>query len=155
MCTKAEVSYDAYVEALKTTNRGYSVVFQRDIDEIYINPYNVEWMRAWDANLDLQPVLDFFAVITYVTDYYAKADEGKMEIIKAMLKESQSDSLQEKMRLVANTFLTHRQMGESEAVYKIMPHLTATREKSWMWQSNMQRMLSKQENLVILTQRHP
>ena len=100
LCTKAGVKYDDYVKALQTTNKGYTVVLQRDIDETFINPYNEEWMRAWNANLDLQPVLDFFAIITYVTDYYSKGDEGRMEVIKAMLKETQCETLQEKMRLV-------------------------------------------------------
>ena len=81
------------------------------MDELFINPYNKEWMKAWNANMDIQVVLDFFAVITYVTDYYAKDDTGKADVIKQMLKESQCQSLKEKMRIVANTFLTHRQIG--------------------------------------------
>ena len=34
--------------------------------------------------------------------------------------------LKEKMRLVRNVFLTHREMGQSEALYRIIPsmHLT-------------------------------
>ena len=97
LCRKAQVSYEEYLEALGTSTNGYSVVLKRDLDEIYINPYNREWMKAWNANMDLQVVLDFFAVITYVTDYYAKDDTGKWEVIKQMLKESKGDSLQEKM----------------------------------------------------------
>ena len=38
--------------------------------------------------MDIQVVLDFFAVITYVTDYYSKDDTGTMEIIKAALEQS-------------------------------------------------------------------
>ena len=72
----------------------------------------------------LQVVLDFFAVITYVTDYYAKDDTGKLEIIKQMIKESQCQSLKEKMRIVANAYLTHRPIGEAEAIFRLIPHLT-------------------------------
>ena len=126
LCQKANVQYNEYIEALETSTSGYSVVLARDLDELFINPYNREWMKAWNANMDLQVVLDFFAVITYVTDYYAKDDTGKMEVIKQMLKESRCETLQEKMRLVANTFLTHRQIGEAEAVYRLIPHLTLT-----------------------------
>ena len=43
-----------------------------------------------------------------------------------MLKESKCETLKEKMRIVANTFLTHRQIGEAEAVYRLIPHLTLT-----------------------------
>jgi hypothetical protein len=71
------ISYEDYIMAIKKTKKhGSAVLLQRDIDEIYINNYNPEWILAWNANLDIQPVLDFFGVITYVTDYWAKADEG-------------------------------------------------------------------------------
>ena len=103
---------------------GYTVVLARDIDELHINPYNVEWLRAWDGNMDIQPVLDFFAVITYVTDYYSKDDTGMMEIMKKIMDQSEKRDLQERMRQVANIFLTHRQMGEAEAVYRLIHSMT-------------------------------
>ena len=73
--------------------------------------------------MDLQVVLDYFAVITYVTDYYSKDDTGTMEIIKATLAETESKDLKERMKIIANTFLTHRQMGEAEAIYRLLPSM--------------------------------
>ena len=78
----AEVSATDYCEALSYSRAGYSVHLKRDIDEIFINSYNPEWIRAWDGNIDIQPVFDFFAVITYVTDYFTKDETGTMEVIK-------------------------------------------------------------------------
>ena len=74
--------------------------------------------------MDIQVVLDYFAVITYVTDYYSKDDTGTMEVIKAALEQSDAKDVKEKMRTVSNAFLTHRQMGEAEAVYKLLPSMT-------------------------------
>ena len=116
--------YDEYLRALGTSKTGYSVVQRRDLDEIYINSYNTEWLRAWNGNMDIQVVLDYFAVITYVTDYYAKDDTGTMEIIKAVLEDTTTKDLKEKMRTISNVFLTHRQMGEAEAVYRLLPSMT-------------------------------
>ena len=42
LCKMAEVSYDDYIKALSQSKSGYSVVLQRDLDETYINPYNIE-----------------------------------------------------------------------------------------------------------------
>ena len=42
----AGVEYDDYLEALGTSNSGYSIVQQRDLDEININSYNIEWIQA-------------------------------------------------------------------------------------------------------------
>ena len=117
--------YCDYILAIKKTRiHGSTVHLQRDIDEIYVNNYNPEWIMAWNANLDLQPVLDFFAVITYVTDYWAKSDEGITQHLKDAASVLKSEPNQQKRcQQLANTFLTHRQMSESEAYYKILPHL--------------------------------
>ena len=112
----AGVEYEEYLKALGTSNSGYSIVLQRDLDEININSYNIEWIRAWNGNMDIQIVLDYFAVITYVTDYFAKDDTGTMEVIKAALQQSDAKDVKEKMRVVSKAFFTHRQMGEAEAV---------------------------------------
>ena len=123
-CKLADVKYEDYLTALGETGLGYSVVLSRDVDEIYVNSYNPEWIRAWDANLDIQVVLDYFAVITYITNYYAKDDTGTMENIRKVMKECQSKDLKDRMKQVANVFLTYRQMGEAEAVYRLVPSMT-------------------------------
>ena len=35
-------------------------VKSRDIDEIFINNYNPEWIVNWNANIDIFPVFDYF-----------------------------------------------------------------------------------------------
>ena len=62
LCRLAGVDFDMYLEA-KT---GYSVMQKRDLDEMYINSYNIEWLRVWNGNMDIQVVLDYFAMITYM-----------------------------------------------------------------------------------------
>ena len=124
LCEVADVDHDEYVKALGVSRSGYSIIQKRDLDEIYINSYNKEWIRAWNGNMDIQIVLDYFAVITYVTDYYSKDESGTMELIKAVLDQSEAKDIKDKMRAVSNAFMTHRQMGEAEAVYKLLPGMT-------------------------------
>ena len=80
-------------------------------------------MRAWNGNLDIQPCFNYHATITYITDYYAKDDTGLMELINSVLEEDASETTKEKMKAVANTFMTHRQIGEAEAVYRLLPNM--------------------------------
>ena len=119
-------SYDDYIMAIKKQARhGSTVHLKRDVDETRVNNYNPEWALAWNANHDIQPTLDFFGVITYVTDYWAKPDEGITQFLKEAAAILKSEANQQKRcQEMANTFLTHRQMGEVEAYYKIFPHLT-------------------------------
>ena len=112
-----------YEESLGVSQTGYKVIHRRDINEIYVNNYSTEWIINWNANMDLQLCLDFYAVITYISDYYSKDDSGTMRHIREALRQAGNESLQAKLSLVIHTFLTHRQIGESEAFFKILPHL--------------------------------
>ena len=71
------IKYQDYVMAIKRSKRyGSTVLLQRDLDEVYVNNYNKEWITNWNANLDIQLVPDMFGVVTYVTDYWLKPDKG-------------------------------------------------------------------------------
>ena len=48
------------------------MVLKRDVDEVFVNKFNPEWLGVWGANLDFSPVFDFYGIITYVADYYMK-----------------------------------------------------------------------------------
>ena len=115
-----------YEEALSISPKRYSVVVKRDIDEINVNLYNPEWIKCWNGNMDIQPCLDYFGVITYITDYYMKDDSGTLKLIQDVLDKASDEPIKKKLCLVKNTFLTHRQIGESEAYYKLFPHLHLT-----------------------------
>ena len=41
--------------------------------------------------MDIQPCLDYFGVITYVTDYFMKDDSGTLKFINEVLENSQSE----------------------------------------------------------------
>ena len=57
---------DKYHSLLQHSLKGFTVVLKRDISEVFINNYNTEWISCWNANMDISPVFDFYAVLTYV-----------------------------------------------------------------------------------------
>ena len=114
---------ELYHESLEVSQIGYKILHKRDVAEICVNNYNPEWIINWNGNMDLQLCLDYYAVITYISDYYSKDDSGTLQYIKEALKQSGDESLKSKLSLVAHTFMTHRQIGECEAYFRIIPHL--------------------------------
>ena len=88
-----------------------------------INNYNQEWIKAWDGNMDLQVCLDTFAIVTYITDYYMKDESGMSSHLQAAAKECKGKERLEQLRYITRQFLTHREMGESEAYYRMLPEL--------------------------------
>ena len=122
------ITYHQYEMAvLQQPRKGSEVLLRRDIDEIFISNYNSEWIVAWDANLDISPVYDYFGIITYITDYFTKDSTGLTEVLKtAMNQLSKEDGMWEKCNALANHFMTHRQVGEMEAIYKLLAHMNMT-----------------------------
>ena len=120
----AETTERDYEDAIEcSVKQGHMILLERDIDEGYINAFNPEWLEAWEGNIDLQPCFDYFAVITYVTDYLTKDDSGVTAILREVTKNSENNGTKEQMQTLIHTFLTHRQMGQAEAYYKIIPSL--------------------------------
>ena len=67
------ITYEMYEQAvIEQPRKGSEVLLQRDIDEIMVNNYNAEWIVAWNANIDISPVYDYYGTITYITDYFTK-----------------------------------------------------------------------------------
>ena len=118
---KTEEDYKNYELALQMSPSGYTVILERDIDEMYVNSYNPEWARAWNGNHDIQICLDYFGIITYITEYFTKDDTGTMTLLIDALKNNDSKHLKDKMQLLMNTYISARQIGETEALYKIFP----------------------------------
>ena len=109
-----------YVDALRFSSSGYSLVMARDIDELWVNSYNPEITIVWDGNTDFQFCFDFYAIIAYISEYFTKDDTGVVKTLTATLKAAECDDLKSKMRLLSNTWIRNRQMGEAEAVYKLV-----------------------------------
>ena len=61
--------------------------------------------------------------LNYILLSYFQDNTGTIDFLKAALQESDNLGLKEKMRLVRNVFLTHREMGQSEALYRIIPSM--------------------------------
>lgn len=121
---QANVNEEKYLEAVThSSRRGITVVLQRDINECMVNNYNGEWLRAWSGNMDIQICIDFFSVITYIKEYYCKDDTGTTSFLIEAAKKSSNLSSEQQRRCLKSLFLTHRQIGISEAFMKIFPEM--------------------------------
>ena len=117
---KIQVSESDYMKALSTSQRGKILILKRAPKERYINNYNAEMILAWNANMDLQLALDPYAVITYIVSYVNKDETGMTKFLQEALQSSAEKDISEVLKILKMTYLTHRQVGESEAVYKVL-----------------------------------
>ena len=126
LCKLADITVDEYKEALKWSYKQYTVTLRRNIEERFINNYNKEWIKAWNGNMDLQICLDFYGVITYITDYATKGDIVLVEALKHAAKQCKTEPKQKQMKMISDTYLHSRSMGESEVCYRLLQELHLT-----------------------------
>ena len=80
-------------------------------------------LYAWDANMDIQLALDPFAVVTYIVSYMNKDETQTTKFMTEALKSAAKENAKEKLKKLKLAYFTHRQVGASEAVYRILPNL--------------------------------
>ena len=72
LLNKADVTETEYV--LETSCTGNIVILQCEPHEFCINNYNPSVMLPWQANTDIQFVLNAYACIMYVASYFMKTE---------------------------------------------------------------------------------
>ena len=84
--SKASVDRE-YIEALQVTKGGNVVLLKREPNEQNINNYNASVMLAWQANMDIQYVLDAYACVMYVASYIMKTEKSMGVLLKQVADE--------------------------------------------------------------------
>ena len=112
-----------YLELLGISERGKVLVLKRNCKERFINNYNSEMLTAWNANMDIQLVVDPYAVISYIASYMNKTDTQTTPFLREALTANAGKTTKEKLKALKEAYLTHRQVGASEAAYKVISSL--------------------------------
>ena len=85
-----------------------------------INNYNPNVMLAWQANMDIQYVLNAYACIMYVASYMMKSERAMGELLRNVANENRTDEMKLQLRKVGSAFLNHTEVSAQEAVYRIL-----------------------------------
>nr|XP_029712552.1 intracellular protein transport protein USO1-like [Aedes albopictus] len=87
--------------------------------EVDINTYNRIILNLMESNVDLQLVVDEYAVASYIVDYVAKGEAGLSKGLKDLQTELDKGdrNLQDRLRCIMNKFLNGHVISTSEAVY--------------------------------------
>ena len=80
---------------------------------------------AWQANIDIQPVLSTYATVNYLASYMSKQEDELSEAMTHAAKVVKDMNLSkfEQMKLIARAYSTHREVSVQEAAYHILPEL--------------------------------
>ncbi|XP_044578906.1 uncharacterized protein LOC123261377 [Cotesia glomerata] len=122
MLKKFRITYDSYIEIIRSGLYRPTVMLRRNPDECMINSYNQELLKLHSANMDIQFILDMYSCASYVLNYLNKPISGLSRLMYDVTNEVKRGNytMKEQLRLIANAFLKASEFGSQEAVYYIL-----------------------------------
>lgn len=121
MFDKLGLTQETFEEAYNAVTSKQAIVLQRNPNEIWTNQYNPCLLKCWDANLDIQFVLDLFSCIVYIISYISKSEREMGLLLKQTAVEAEGGNLSARQTLkkVGSAYLHHREVSAQEAVYRV------------------------------------
>ena len=131
---------------------------KRSTGSCFVNNYHAVLLKAWEANLDMQPVRNYFKTLTYMTAYFSKSESEVSESLKQAAKKitKQNLNVRDAMKEIAYSFISSRQLSVQEVVYNVLPELWLRKcspEISFIntnLPNNRIRMINSKEELELL-----
>ena len=102
---KADVSKNDYIHTLSISNSGRTILLKRKPAEQRVNPYCPAVLRAWEANMDIQYIVNAYACVMYIASYVLKAEKGMSDLLRSAAKESDRDSMRAQLKKVGSVSL--------------------------------------------------
>ena len=89
---------------------------------VFLTIILLEGLMSWEANIDIQPVINHYKAVAYMCVYFSKSeDEAMKQVAKETVKEN--INVFQKMKAFSKANTTKRECSVQEAVYHIMPDL--------------------------------
>ncbi|VDI66528.1 Hypothetical predicted protein [Mytilus galloprovincialis] len=127
-----QMNDENYIKAIRSNLNGPKVFLKRKPSEVRVNGYMKTVLIAWQANHDLQFVLDAFACAVYIVSYISKSQKGMSALLDQAAKEARQGNLDLKhqVRHIGNYFSNSVETSAQEATYLTlqMPLTKATRQ---------------------------
>ena len=159
---KLHLTEESYILAIRNTLKRDTLFLKRAPSEIRINSYNTNLLKAWQANMDIQYVLDPYACATYILSYITKGQRGMSRLLEKASEEAKSGSndITNRVRHIGNKFLNAVEISAQEAVYLVlqMPMRRSTRDFQFISTSPLDErtfLLKKMDKLKELPDNSP
>ncbi|KAI8496727.1 hypothetical protein Bbelb_253820 [Branchiostoma belcheri] len=118
---EAKITTAQLCEALNLMATRKQVMLRREPKDMWVNNYNPHLLRAWNANIDIQYVLDAYSCVRYIVSYISKAEREMGKLLKQAQKEARegNEDVVTEMKKVGTKYLHHREVSAQEAVYRV------------------------------------
>ena len=119
-----DITEEEYYSALSIApDKDFEIYLRRPTNSCFVNNYFAMGLEAWEANLDIQPVFNYFKAVSYMCSYFSKCETESSIAMKKASEDAENLGFKDRMQKLAIAFLSHRQCSMQEAVYQLMPEL--------------------------------
>ncbi|XP_028966971.1 uncharacterized protein LOC114828168 [Galendromus occidentalis] len=78
--TKRDCDHQRYQDLIRLSLKRPTLLFKRDMTQIFVNTFNPWISSVLNSNMDLQIILDPYSCAAYVVDYVNKSNRGKSHL---------------------------------------------------------------------------
>ncbi|CAF3792202.1 unnamed protein product [Rotaria sp. Silwood1] len=133
---KVEWTYDDYERALKILLPIDTVILKRAPEDRWVNNYNEKCIINWNANMDVQFVMNAYACGKYMLSYICKAEKEMSDILRNVHEEAKNKnmSIQQEMKALSGVYFHNREVCVQEAMYRVcsLPLKNASRKDEFV-----------------------
>ncbi|XP_029923306.1 uncharacterized protein LOC115370422 isoform X2 [Myripristis murdjan] len=116
------INQEIFELAYRRLEKRHKVVYRRGVNEVWVNQYNKQLLKCWNANMDISFVTDAYAVVIYILSYITKAEREIGLLLTNAQKEAKTQgnlSAKEALRKLGSVYLHNRDVCAQEAVYRL------------------------------------
>ena len=86
---------------------------KRQPNSCFVNNYFEVGLKAWQVNKDVQPVFNEYKAVTYMCQYFSKAEDQFSQTIKQATKEAFENNIHhhDTMKTIAKAYLSSREFS--------------------------------------------
>ena len=105
---------------------------KREPYSCFVNNYFDVGLKAWQANMDIQPVFNEYKAVTYMCNYFSKTEDHCSQAMKQVAKKVFENNMHhhDTMNTIAKAYLSNRECSVQETVYHFLPELKLRRSFS-------------------------
>ena len=125
-----DILEDDYYKALSISkDDDFELHLKREPNSCFVNNYFDDGLKAWKANMDIQPVFNEYKAVTYMCSYFSKSEDQCSQAMKEAAREAFENNAgqYQTMKTIARAYLSKRECSVQEAVYHILPELKLRR----------------------------
>ncbi|XP_029987916.1 uncharacterized protein LOC115417874 [Sphaeramia orbicularis] len=113
-----DLEHEAYMKLAQNLTSGSVIQLKRHPKDCWVNAYNPDLLRAWNANMDIQYVLDEYCCAMYMMSYISKPEHEMTELLNNVIMTTRESDINQRdeMKTIMQAYAKHREVSAQEAV---------------------------------------